>query len=104
MRVMFGNPADGDTQVLDDAGIKWEGPDYAPKEFAAFMKRPVWSLYKWLDPDGTAHFPAPAFFAFVEFVRAKSNGTDHRLAAYVADLSGYAERVRKIINAVEGRE
>lgn len=103
LRVMFDNPKDGDTQSLEEADIKWEGPDYAPKEFAAYLRISVYSIYKWLDPDATANFPVSAFFEFLAFVRAKSGGTDHRLVDYIADISGYAERVRKIIAAVEGR-
>jgi len=103
IRVMFGNPAPGDTQTLDAHGIAWEGPDYSVKEFAAYINRSPWALYKWLDPDGTAHFPAPDVFRLMAFIKEKSGGTDQRLALYVADLTGFAERVRKIINAVEGR-
>lgn len=102
LRCMFGNPSDGDTQALDAGGVAWEGPDYAPKEFAAFMGRPVWAVYKWLDPDGVTHFPVHHFFDFVAFVAQKSGGTDHRLAHYIADVSGYAGQVREIERIIKG--
>jgi hypothetical protein len=101
LRVMFGLPDEGDTQALDAAGVKWEGPDYSVKEFAAHASVGQWAVYKWLGQD--AHFPVQFLPVFVAFVRAKSGGTDQRIAEYFADLSGFNERVRKIINAVEGR-
>lgn len=103
VRVMFGNPAPGDTQTLGEHGIRWEGPDYSIKEFAAYIGRSPRALYKWLDPDGTAHFPAPDLFRFIAFVKSKSGGADQRLALCVAELSGFAERVRKVMDAIEGR-
>lgn len=48
-------------------------------------------------------FLAPDLFQFIAFVKSKSGGADQRLALYIADLSGFAERCRKIMDAVEGR-
>ncbi len=103
LRVMFGNPADGDTQVLDDAGVQWQGGDYSIKEFSAYINRSPWAVYKWLDPDAVAQFPVQYFFDFVSFVSVKSNKVDDRLAAYVAEIAGYADKVRAITEIIKGR-
>lgn len=96
LRVMFDLPDDGDTQRLDAQGIAWEGPDYSPKEFMAYLNISQWAIYKWLDKDSPVHFPAQYLADFAVFVREKSGGTDQRLAHYIADLCGYGAKVREI--------